>query len=402
MARQVHSRLAYVEDQRRQSYYDMLSEMDPYKGSPKEFIHLLVRAAMRDEEVSKALHRMNDERIQNPASWQPLNPPWNQQHPQSTLHGHFQLQPIPTVPVGYGPQQPPMPQPVLCYAYPLSYPGLGHRPLPEPLYGQPAPNTYPQLYSTPPSRFKVPPYPTTSHPVGVPSSQVQHPPATPQYDPIPNSATNSPGNVNKSNSTSPNTSTSHTDITMADHAVDTEGGAVANDSANVNEYVVGLEDEDEDEDPEYVEQIGNFSWVVNEAQTYLGWTGKWDKEPATRQDILGKSAATKLQKLLKMMNAMADIYVTFRNRIHILSVMRQVILVTLDTDSRIGDKCREMALEYDSLFVEAVGKLTASQKRKIKVLRGGRWMIGLLGLIDYANKLSIFPRLREVPALIDS
>lgn len=189
---------------------------------------------------------------------------------------------------------------------------------------------------------------------------------------------------------------------MADHAVDTEGGAVANDSANVNEYVVGLEDEDEDEDPEYVEQIGNFSWVVNEAQTYLGWTGKWDKEPATRQDILGKSAATKLQKLLKMMNAMADIYVTFRNRIHILSVMRQVILVTLDTDSRIGDKCREMALEYDSLFVEAVGKLTASQKRKIKVLRGGRWMIGLLGLIDYANKLSIFPRLREVPALIDS
>lgn len=60
------SRVAKEEEERRQSYYNILADMDPYRGSPKEFIHLLVKAAMRDEEISKAIRRMAEDKARNP------------------------------------------------------------------------------------------------------------------------------------------------------------------------------------------------------------------------------------------------------------------------------------------------------------------------------------------------
>lgn len=150
------------------------------------------------------------------------------------------------------------------------------------------------------------------------------------------------------------------------------------------------------------EQSCNFTWVVDRAETHLGWTGNWDKESEIRQDTIGQSIAFKLQKLLKRMCAMIDKYVTFPNRVHILTVMREVIMATLETDSRVGRRCRENAQEYDSAFVEAVAKLTPVQKQKLQALEGGKWMEELDGLINEAKRQSLFPRLEEAPGVINS
>ncbi|KAI1756386.1 hypothetical protein F4782DRAFT_486006 [Xylaria castorea] len=56
-------------------FYDILRELDPYRNTPKEFIHLLVHAATRDEEIAQALVRLNNDRINNPSTWQPHLPP---------------------------------------------------------------------------------------------------------------------------------------------------------------------------------------------------------------------------------------------------------------------------------------------------------------------------------------
>ncbi|KAI0414093.1 hypothetical protein F5X98DRAFT_260457 [Xylaria grammica] len=67
----------------RDQFYGILGELDPYKATPKEFIHLLVNAAIRDAEIAKALYHLNSNRINHPDAWQPPVPPnvATRQHP---------------------------------------------------------------------------------------------------------------------------------------------------------------------------------------------------------------------------------------------------------------------------------------------------------------------------------
>ncbi|KAI1434289.1 hypothetical protein GGR50DRAFT_695231 [Xylaria sp. CBS 124048] len=56
-------------------FYRILTELDPYRATPQEFIHLLVHAAVRDVEIAHTLFRWNDDRINHPECWKPPVPP---------------------------------------------------------------------------------------------------------------------------------------------------------------------------------------------------------------------------------------------------------------------------------------------------------------------------------------
>ncbi|KAI1211760.1 uncharacterized protein F4807DRAFT_418933 [Annulohypoxylon truncatum] len=439
--------------------------MDPYKSSPKEFIHLLVKAAMRDEEISKAIRRLNEERIQNPSSWTPVRPQDPsllapqpgplQNHPYGT-HNQQNQQPnqqlMPGMAPGYGPQQPPIPQQaphtVVYYVYPPTTAGQPHQVIPGPMYGSPAPNMYPPY---PPPQLSpgmgIPPQPAQPpHPHATGTCQGQsgfpvqpNPSVTPAmshiqqapYIPVPpqptprqhstqqctasgedgtcrnastarhsKSSDNTPTN-NVADSDS-NTNSYHTAIQIDDADEDEDDGIINNDDGNASDGAdIDPDDMDLDQGPGRKEQSCNFTWVVDRAETQLGWTGQYEKESEIRQDTIGQSTAIKLQKHLKRMNAMIDKNVTFRNRAHILTVMREVIMATLDTDSRVGIACRQNAKEYDDTFVEAVGKLSPKHKQGLKSLEGGKWMEEMQMLVEEANRQSMFPRLAEVTALLD-
>ncbi|KAL7622949.1 hypothetical protein AAE478_006628 [Parahypoxylon ruwenzoriense] len=458
--KQYISQLARDEEERRQSYYDMLGLLDPYKGSPKEFIHLLVKAAMRDEEIAKAIRRLDEDRSRNPNLWKPVKPqdgsassaqsdsqqsqqkskqqnkqpskpahqqlhqqPQQQPHPQPHQQPrqqphhqqphqnpmplfHTQQPFAPAVAPGFGPQQHPMPQTIVYYVYPPPHPGL-----PGPPYGQPVPNMYPQYgYALPPPPgIGVPPHPAGPFPMGAIPGQVEFPPpphtpvapspSTPSHPPAQHPAQfiNDDASRRRSSGTDDSTNLgggATTDgIVNANSRADNNGTAVT----NINDSAIELEDQY----PEPKEQPCNFTWVVDRAETHLGWTGNWDKLSEMRQDGIGQTIAFKLQKLLKKMNAMVSRNVTFANRVHILTVMREVIMATLETDSRVGRACREHALEYDSLFIGAVEKLEPIQKQRLKVLEDGKWMEELGVLIDEAKRQSLFSRLEEAVALIN-
>ncbi|KAI2473227.1 hypothetical protein F4781DRAFT_380982 [Annulohypoxylon bovei var. microspora] len=484
-SRHYASRVAKEEEERRKSYYEILGEMDPYKGSPKEFIHLLVKAAMRDEEISKAIRRLNEERLQNPSSWTPVRPqdpsalerrhssqpnhdygiqnqqqnqqPNQQPQSQPMPNPHVQQQFPPGMTPGYGPQQPQMPQQmphtVVYYVYPPANAGQPHQVIPGQIYGSPAPNMYPPYpQPQPPPGIGAPPQPPPPYAPGASQSQAGFPvapnpvapnishthqspytsippqpisrqPSTQQAIPSgedgtsirrnasttrpPNSNDNVTNNIVDSDS---NTNSHHSnDISddVDEHENDNKnvspndydsGDNNANGDVDTNPNEMDLDDEH----PGPKEQSCNFTWVVDRAETQLGWTGNFEKESEIRQDTIGQSTAFKLQKLLKRMNAMIDKHITFRNRTHILTVMREVIMATLDTDSRVGSACRKNAKEYDDTFVDAVGKLTPEHKQRLKSLEDGKWMEEMQMLIEEANRKSMFPRLAEVPALLDT
>ncbi|KAI1107087.1 hypothetical protein F4804DRAFT_298500 [Jackrogersella minutella] len=422
--------------------------MDPYKGSPKEFIHLLVMAAMRDEEISKAICRMNEERIKNPSSWQPVRPHGlstlggqsrpQQNQPLPLANGHVQQQAMATGSPGSGPQQPPISQTVVYYVYPPPQPNLPHQVIPGPVYGAPTPNMYPPFLppqlppgvGTPPQHMA--PYAAGALPgqAGVPVTHTvpnaPYPPVPPQpmsqqpsaQQPIPpakdnassrrsangarqsNSSNNALANGGVALDTNANSNrpTNRNGGANDDSRPGNDGGSNMNGSTDTSDSDIELEDQPSGNK----EQSCNFTWVVDRAETQLGWTGNWDKESDIRQDTIGQSTAFKLQKLLKRMGAMFDRYLDFSNRVHILTVMREVIIATLDTDSRVGRRCRENAKEYDDTFVEAVSKLIPAHKKDLKALEGGKWMEEMKLLIKEADRQSLFPRLVEVLALLEA
>ncbi|KAI0009900.1 hypothetical protein F4779DRAFT_341240 [Xylariaceae sp. FL0662B] len=288
---------------------------------------------MRDNEISKAIFRMNEDRQRNPGYWQPVPPipasmrpgqPNWQQTPQSVMNRHVPASvpehPLPTV-IYYPPNDPPI--------TPQAKPPANHGPAQS--------KTGPSAVGAPPGQSKSP---------AAPSNMGQRP--------IPSMA----------------------------------GGADTN----------GIVTEHSDEPKE---QSCNFTWVLDRAETHLGWTGNYDKFSEIRQISTGYNVAFKLQKLLKKMDAMVEKYVTFPNRVHILTVMREVMMATLETDSVVGRECRECSREYDSTFLASVQRLTPTQKQKLKVLEGGRWMEEFKALIDEANRQAMFPLLERANAVID-
>ncbi|CAJ2502793.1 Uu.00g101870.m01.CDS01 [Anthostomella pinea] len=307
--------VGYLQNETRARFYNILADLDPYKATPKEFIHLLVNAAMRDAEIGKSIYRMNEDRLRNPQTWQPIKPP---EPPTQQV--------TPSKPS----------TPLLTLEQTLSSQTAMHHP--------------PQQYA----QYQVPP--------GF----------------IPGPSMTAPQFIKPPQQGSPNQSESPG-------------------TANVNDSAIELDDGPS----EPKEQSCNFTWVLDRAETHLGWTGNWDKCSQIRQVSIGYDIALKLQKLFKKLNAAMDKYLTFVNRVHILTVMREMIMATLETEGTVGKECRECAREFDTNFVAAVRKLTTNQLKRLKVLEGGKWVQELQDLLDEAERQNLFAHLKQALVLID-
>lgn len=101
----------------------------------------------------------------------------------------------------------------------------------------------------------------------------------------------------------------------------------------------------------------------------------------------------RLQRMLKKLNETMDKHLTFPNRVHILTVMREIMAATLEADHTAGKECRECAREYDSNYLSAVRKLTPQQLTRLKSLEGGKWLQELQDLVTEANRQAMFPLL---------
>ncbi|KAI0024202.1 hypothetical protein F4780DRAFT_651190 [Xylariomycetidae sp. FL0641] len=318
-----YSYVGQLQDQTRQRFYDILAELDPYRATPKEFVNLLVNAAMRDEEIGKSIYRMNEDRLRNPESWRPLKPA-GFRSPQPSP------QPIPA-----------QPTPASMTASPVSSAPQTTLPSQAPMHKPP--------YNTPQSMaFQVP----TPHDEHMPMV-----PMVPSVQPL-------------------------------------SGDAVSNQPLDNT-----VETDDEPSEPK--EQGCDYNWVLERAAWHLGWTGSFDSLPDVQQANVGYSAAFKLLNLLQKTHDLMDKHVTFADRVHILTIMRDVMAATLETNSRVGASCREHAHSYDDNFVGAVNKLTESQKKRLKVLADGKWLHELQGLVEAAERQNMFPRLSEALVTID-
>ncbi|RYP36652.1 hypothetical protein DL766_001892 [Monosporascus sp. MC13-8B] len=364
------------ESERAAEFYNILGALDPYKLTPVEFIHLLVTAAMTNDEISRAIHTMHTARIQNPHTWQPKLPPHIVGPPVQ-----LQYQPPPPPPPPPDPNRPPQVAHPLAVQVP-NFPQ--HVPAPQ--------RNHPHPVTQPPGPWVGPsPTPTalntSTHrpnlPLGPAYSQYM---PTQHHTPVQN---NPQGIAGSHNWASP------IRIPGSDSAPDTPVTGAGNANSSRTEPGNG-------EPPEPREPSCNYTWVVDRAETHLGWTGNWDKYSEIRQHTVGVSVAGKLQKLIQLMEKHMDKHKTFVNRVHILCVMREILMATLDTDSIVGTEVRRNAQGYDDAYVAAAGKLTQPQRRRLKALEGGKVIQEFKELVDEAKHQNMFPRLEEALAIFDS
>jgi hypothetical protein len=143
------------------------------------------------------------------------------------------------------------------------------------------------------------------------------------------------------------------------------------------------------------ESLCNYMWALERAETHLGFTGNYDETSEIRPTSIGYEVALKLQKILKKLNATMDKHVTIANRVHILTVMREIIEATLEADHAVGKECRECSGEFDSTYLEAVRKLTPRQLKRLKELDNGKWSKEFQDLVTEADRQAVFPLLRR-------
>lgn len=158
---------------------------------------------------------------------------------------------------------------------------------------------------------------------------------------------------------------------------------------------------DDGEPPEKKEQSCNFTWVVDRTETHLGWTGNWDKYSKIRQHSIGVGVAGKILKLLQQMGKHMEKHQSFANRVHMLCVMREMLMATLETESVVGGEVRANAQGYDDAYVAAARRLTPPQRRKLRALEGGKVVDELKDLIREAKHQNLFPRLGEALEFIN-
>ncbi|RYP48211.1 hypothetical protein DL768_005871 [Monosporascus sp. mg162] len=361
------------ESERAAEFYNILGALDPYKLTPVEFIHLLVMAAMTNNEISRALYNMHNARIQNPHTWQPKLPPQIMGPPVQ-----LQYQPPPPPPDPNRGPQVAHPLAVQAPNFPQLVPAPQrnhHNPIAQPPGLWPGPSPTPTALKTSPNQLNLPPGPAHSQHIAP-----QH------YLPVQNNPQGAAGSYNGA---------SPVPIPGSDPAPD----ALATRAGNAN----GSRTEPGgSEPPEPKEPSCNYTWVVDRAETHLGWTGNWDKYSEIRQHTIGVSVAGKLQKLMQLMEKHMDKHKTFANRVHILCVMREVLMATLDTDSIVGSEARRNAQGYDDAYVAAAEKLTPPQRRRLKALGGGKVIREFQELVDEAKHQNMFPRLGEALAIFDS
>ncbi|KAI1156452.1 hypothetical protein F4825DRAFT_296352 [Nemania diffusa] len=365
----------------RDEFYGILGELDPYRVTPKEFVHLLVHAAVRDGEVAQALRRLNYDRVNSPGTWHPpaarnlTTPP-------------YPNQPITSIPGAQARGNPPAPPsvPGQQTAASLTSPRPPKRRRGEAARDQ-SKDLNPKIiiYQGPPQPPPPPPPPfphyrqSWKHSYAA-EGQLQ------TTAPIPRSPPPPPPLLGPRNVPGP-VATPIPIVSVPPAAPDNTPASPPAGDANANSNAI------EPVDGEPKEQACNFTWALDRAETHLGFTGNYDNTSETRQISLGYEIALRLQKLLKKLDAAVDKHLTLANRVHILTVMREIIAATLEAGQTVGKECRECSREFDSTFLAAVCKLTPIQLKRLKVLEDGKWLEEMQSLVTEANRQAMFPLL---------
>ncbi|KAK6842531.1 hypothetical protein PG987_003391 [Apiospora arundinis] len=147
----------------------------------------------------------------------------------------------------------------------------------------------------------------------------------------------------------------------------------------------------------------DFTWMLNHAEAELGRTGKYDKRGPVRQKSLAVLAAGQVGRILKKLDGKMVNHGSFSNRVHILTVMREIIHAFMNAPTRpaAGAEAPRYLAYYQSLFLAAVDKLTQHQKNRLKVLEGGLWMLELQDMVELAEGTGVSAGLEQALARID-
>ncbi|KAK8089922.1 hypothetical protein PG997_004883 [Apiospora hydei] len=151
----------------------------------------------------------------------------------------------------------------------------------------------------------------------------------------------------------------------------------------------------------------DFTWMVDQAEAELGRTGKYDHDTPTRRRSRAVLAASQIGRLLKNLDGKMGRHTSFRNRVHILTVMREIIQAVLETPTRrttssdAGDEAQTYLAHYQALFLAAVDKMTPSQRDRLKILEGGLWMRELLDTARLAEWMGVSEDLEQAIIRID-
>ncbi|KAK8042199.1 hypothetical protein PG993_006722 [Apiospora rasikravindrae] len=147
----------------------------------------------------------------------------------------------------------------------------------------------------------------------------------------------------------------------------------------------------------------DFTWMVDQAEAELGWTGKYDNDPPTRRRSRAVLAASQIDRILKKLDGKMVRHTSFPNRVHILTVMREIIQAVLETPttSDAGDEAQTYLAHYEAQFLAAVDKMTPGQRNRLKILEGGQWMRELLDTTRLAEGLGVSGDLEQAIIRID-
>ncbi|KAK7969404.1 hypothetical protein PG996_002157 [Apiospora saccharicola] len=150
----------------------------------------------------------------------------------------------------------------------------------------------------------------------------------------------------------------------------------------------------------------NFTWLLDQVEVELGWTGKYDKPnkyTETRLRSMAVLAASQVERILKKLGGKMTKHTSLPNRVHILTVMREIVQAVMQTPttSHAGDEAQKCLARYQSQFLAAVNTLTAGQRDMIKIIEGGKWMRELQDTVSLAEGMGVSGDLEQAVLLID-
>lgn len=109
--------------------------------------------------------------------------------------------------------------------------------------------------------------------------------------------------------------------------------------------------EDEDE-PEPKEKPADYRKLLERVEKDLGWYGKYDKYSDAREMTAGMNVSIKIEQLLGKLRGFMDKHQSFGNRVHVLTIMREMLMAVLQTQgSRVGSEVRKGAYRYDDNMI---------------------------------------------------
>ncbi|KAK8139556.1 hypothetical protein PG984_000679 [Apiospora sp. TS-2023a] len=150
----------------------------------------------------------------------------------------------------------------------------------------------------------------------------------------------------------------------------------------------------------------NFTWLLDQVEIELGWTGKYDKPnkyTEARLRSLAVLAASQVERILKKLGGKIAKHTSFPNRVHILTVMREIVQAVMQTPttSHAGDEAQKCLARYQSQFLAAVNTLTPGQRDRLKIFEGGKWMRELQETVSLAEEMGVSGDLEQAILLID-